>query len=346
MKMDNLDPLLDPRWEQLVGSHRAASVFHTRGWLRALAQTYGFRPMALTSSGAREELSDAVVFCEVRSGFTGTRLISLPFSDHAQPLLKEGGEAVELLQWMEAACTHGQWKYIELRPTGWETDPGSQLVATESFWLHTLDLTPSPEKLFRNMHKSCFQRRIRHAEHEHLVYERSATDRLIDDFYSLLQITRRRHGLLPQPREWFQNLMIGMNPNAEIRMVRKDGIPVAAILTLRHRGTVVFKYGCSDERFNHLAGMPLLLWRLIEESKFEGLEHVDLGRTEIANLGLAEFKDRTGATRTKMSYLRYPKSERTSGVQLSHLGGERQLLKFLPRVVATTMGRLVYRHIA
>jgi CelD/BcsL family acetyltransferase involved in cellulose biosynthesis len=346
MRINELDPLLDPRWEKLVAAHPAASVFHTRAWLRTLARTYGFRPVALTTAGAGEELSDGAVFCEVRSRFTGARLVSLPFSDHAQPLMNEGCEILALRQWMEAECARGKWKYAELRPTVWETGPGSPWVATESFWLHTLDLSPPLDKLFRNLHKSCFQRRIRHAEHEHLVYERSSSDRLVDDFYNLLLITRKRHRLLPQPRTWFQNLMAEMSPNAEIRIARTDGVPIAAILTLRHRETVVFKYGCSDERFHRLGAVPFLLWRLIEECKLEGLEQIDLGRTEIENLGLIEFKDRTGATRTKMGYLRYPKSEKTSGVQLSRLGMQRQLLSFVPGPLSSRMGQLVYRHIA
>jgi CelD/BcsL family acetyltransferase involved in cellulose biosynthesis len=346
MKIDILDPLLDPRWDQLVASHPSASVFHTSGWLNALAKTYGFRPVALTTAGAGEPLSDGVVFCEVRSSFTGARLISLPFSDHAQPLMNMDGDPLELQKWMEAEYVRGRWKYVELRPVAWDLDSDSPLVETESFWVHTLDLSPSLDKIFRNLHKSCFQRRIRHADHEHLTYERSSTAQLVDDFYNLLLITRRRHALLPQPREWFQNIMTELSPNAEIRVARKDGVAIAAILTLRHRGTVVYKYGCTDGRFHRLAGMPFLLWKMIEESKQEGFEQIDLGRTELANNGLIEFKDRMGTTRTKMSYLRYPKSEKASGVQLSRMGGERKLLTFLPGVVSSTMGRLVYKHIA
>lgn len=346
MKIDVLDPLLDPRWQRLVASHPSASVFHTSGWLKALARTYGFRTVALTSTAAGKQLSDGVVFCEVRSGFTGARLISLPFSDHCQPLFDGASDGLDLEQWMEGECARGKWKYLELRPIAWDSSPGSTLVATETYWLHTLDLAPSIERIFRNTHKSCFQRRVRHAEHENLVYERSATDRLVDDFYKLLIITRKRHMLLPQPREWFQNLMTEMHPNAEIRVARKDGVPVAAILTLRHRGTTVYKYGCSDARFHRLGGIPFLFWRLIEESKLEGVEQIDFGRTELENTGLTEFKDRIGTTRVQMSNLRYPKSEQTSGVQLSRMGGERKLISFLPNVVSSTMGRLVYRHIA
>jgi len=344
MNINHIDPLLDPRWEPLVSSHPAASVFHTRGWLAALAKTYGFKPIALTTAGAHEGLSDGIVFCEVRSRFTGARLISLPFSDHAQPLLHQNA-SLDLTGWIEGAG-YNQWKYVELRPTAWETDPGSPLVATEAFWLHTLDLSPSVEKLFRNLHKSCFQRRIRHAEHEQLTYERSRNDRLVDEFCALNLMTRKRHSLLPPPKAWFRNVMTEMNPSAEIRVARKDGISVAAILTLRHRDCVVFKYGCSNARYHRLGGMPFLLWRMIEESKAEGVERIDLGRTELENPGLIEFKDRIGTTRTKTSYLRYPKAARTSGVQLSKLGGERELLKFLPDTISSMMGSLVYKHIA
>ena len=38
-----------------------------------------------TSDGA--ELQSAIVFCRIRSGFTGARLVSLPFSDHCDPLV-------------------------------------------------------------------------------------------------------------------------------------------------------------------------------------------------------------------------------------------------------------------
>ena len=71
-----------------------------------------------------------------------------------------------------------------------------------------------------------------------------------------------------------------MSPNAEIRLARKGGVPIAAILSLKHRRTVVYKYGCSDEKFHHLAGMPFLFWKLIEESKDAGAEQIDFGRTD------------------------------------------------------------------
>ncbi|HEY5214960.1 MAG TPA: hypothetical protein VIJ38_18275, partial [Acidobacteriaceae bacterium] len=92
-----LDPLSDSRWPALVASHPQASVFHTHAWLSALKVTYGYRPLVLTTSAPRAPLTDAIVFCEVDSWLTGRRLVSLPFSDHCEPLLNEPAALAPLL---------------------------------------------------------------------------------------------------------------------------------------------------------------------------------------------------------------------------------------------------------
>ncbi len=345
MQIFTLDPLLDPRWDHLVASHPQASVFHRTGWLRALAKTYGYRPVVVTSASPGQQLSDGIAFCEIRSWITGSRLVSLPFSDHAQPLLSEKVDSLDVPKWLQTARPRFRWKYVELRPVSARPEWSRTLETSQSFWLHTLSLEPRIEQLFSNTHESSIQRRIRHAENGHLEYVRGASGELIDHFYDLLVITRKRHRLLPQPRIWFRNLMSEMSGDAEIRLVRMAGIPIAAILTLLHRGTVVYKYGCSDHRFHHLAGMPFLFWKLIEESKSQGLEQIDFGRTDFENRGLADFKDRLGTTRTMINYLRYSESQKTKPVQLSKRSAAGSLFALLPRVLSSALGRLVYPHI-
>jgi len=345
MRLYTLDPMQDPRWDDLVASHPRASAFHQRGWLKALAMTYGYRAMVLTSTPAGKPLSDGIVFCEVKSWITGSRLVSLPFADHCEPLLNETGDSLEFTEWMRTECGRQGWKYIELRPLVWEAPSGSPLAASQSFWFHTLSLAPSVEKIFGNLHKNCIQRRIRRAEREQLSYEKGCSEEILNDFYRLLMITRRRHKLLPQPRVWFRNLVGCMSPNVEIRLVRKDAVPIAAILTLRHGRTVVYKYGCSDETFHHLAGMPFLFWKLIEESKTAGAEQIDFGRTDLDNGGLVEFKDRFGTTRRRVTYLRYPESKAEKSVVATYLPVARHVFSVLPDALSSQMGRVLYRHI-
>jgi CelD/BcsL family acetyltransferase involved in cellulose biosynthesis len=340
-----LDPLLDNRWDELVARHPSASVFHERGWLEALARTYGYEPYVLTSSPFDEPLENGIVVCRVSSWITGTRLVSLPFSDHCEPLLNKSGEAEEFLSWMREACDLQQWKYLEFRPLSTPYPKEDGLQPSCSYWFHELDLEPSLDQIYRGLHKNSFQRKVQRAEHEALTCEAGRSEQLMEEFYRLLLNTRRRHQLLPQPRAWFRNLLECMGDKLQIRVARKDGVPIAAMLTLRHRASVVYKYGCSDEKFHNLGGMPFLFWRLVEESKASGAEKIDFGRSDLDNQGLIDFKDRLGTRRKLLTYYRYAKSAKRGVATLSDSRAIRQFFSLLPEAVSAAAGRVLYRHL-
>ncbi len=324
--------------------HPKASVFHHSGWLNALAKTYSYSPTVLTSAAPGEPLIDGVVFCEVRSWLTGNRLVSLPFADHVEPLLNDPTQIHGLDHWIRAERGHNHWKYVELRPLSGDCYSGDGVKVSQSFWFHALDLSPPIGQLFQRCHKSCIQRRILHAERQGLSYEKGRSDEVLNAFYQLLVITRKRHRLLPQPYFWFHNLLQCMGSNAEIRLLRRGGTPIAAIFTLRHRETVMFKYGCSDQRFHHLAGIPLLLWRLIEESKAQGADQIDLGRSELDNVSLSRFKDRLGAIRRQINYLRYAEDRPNRVLMTTRSPAIRAISSALPGAFSTRASALIYRH--
>lgn len=344
MQVYSLDPLSDQRWSDFAASYPGASVFHQSGWLRALASTYGYRPIVLTSTPPNAKLQDGLIFCEVKSLITGNRLVSLPFSDHAEPLRNGHESTFDMAKWIHTESARRHWKYVELRPVSGPLVTDYLMTPSRTFWLHTLDLSPPVNRLFQNLHKNSAQRRIRHAERQNLVYEKGSSAALVDEFYDLLIKSRRRLLLLPQPRVWFQNLMACTN--AEIRMVWKDGTAIAAILTLRHRGTVVYKYGCSNEKFHHLAGMPYLFWRLIEESKADNMQEIDFGRTDLDNHGLIRFKEQLGTMRRRINYFRSAELRRGRIPAASDFMAARKLCSVLPDSLSAIAGTLIYRHIA
>src|SRR5262245_27772405 len=284
-----IDPLEEPRWAAFVDKHPSASVFHTVGWLDALRRTYGYQPMVFTTSGPGTELTNGVAFCAVRSWLTGRRIVSLPFSDHCQPLVDSDRQLQELLGGVTSSMGVRPWKYVEIRPV---SQPVSDLLRTnaETYVLHTLDLRPDKDSLFYNFHKDCIQRKIRRAQREGLVYDEGTSDRLLNAFYELLVETRQRQHLPPQPLMWFRNLIACMGDRLKIRVAFHGVRAVAAILTLRFRQTLVYKYGGSDRHFSNLGGMQLLLWRAIEEAKRDGLTEFDLGRSDSTNQGLIDFR--------------------------------------------------------
>jgi CelD/BcsL family acetyltransferase involved in cellulose biosynthesis len=347
-----LSPVEDLRWGAFVQRHPDASVFHTPEWLSALRRTYGYEPFALTNSAPGEDLTNGLVFCRVRSWLTGERLVSLPFSDHCQPLVADDEELLNLVSALEEEQDARKWTYIEIRSTDQMGQTLAHFATAQSFCFHVLDLRPSEEDLFKSFHKDCVQRKVRRAEREGVEYESGRSERLLQIFYELLLLTRRRQRLPPQPLKWFQNVIACMGEKATVRVASKCGRPVASVLTLRHRDTLTYKYSGSDRAFSSLGGTQLVLWKAIQEAKHVGLSTFDLGRSNWDDRGLINFKERWGAMQSKLLYLR-PATRRTSqlpghlwwlkaAAAGTRIGG--QILSVAPRGMVTSAVRLLYRH--
>src|SRR5947208_1395400 len=184
-----LDPLLDPRWPEFLERHASASIFHSRGWLEALRRTYGYEPIVYTTSPPTTELANGLVFCRIDSWLTGRRLVSLPFSDHTEPLVDGEGELQYLLGCLERDRKKENWKYIEIRPLRRLPANSRGFEKSEVFYSHRLDLRPAIDVLFRSLHKSCIQRKIRRAERDSVTYEGGRSELLLRKFYHLLLLT-------------------------------------------------------------------------------------------------------------------------------------------------------------
>ena len=344
-----LDPTQDPRWAELVERHPKASVFHTVGWLTALRSTYGYQPVAFTTSSPSGELKNGLVFCRVDSWLTGRRLISLPFSDHCEPICDSAEEVNFLLRYLQTAMEHQEWKHLEVRPINGnfsQTDGKAGFVPAATYFLHTLDLRPEIDDVFRNLDKDSVQRRVHRAQQVGLVEKCGTSDDLLKEFYALLQITRRRHHLPPPPRAWFRNLIGCQGEALEIRLAYQNETPIAAILTLRFRDIVYYKYGCSDARFNKFGAMPWLLWKAIAAAKANGANEFDMGRTEEDNAGLLAFKNHWVPHPKQLVYWRFPEGAHSfDSAEGWKLRMAKHAFSHMPSGLLTFAGKLLYRHI-
>lgn len=348
MKLYQIDPIHDARWGKLVENHPRASVFHTTGWLQALKKTYGYRPVAFTTSPLNAELRNALVFCHVRSWLTGGRMVSLPFSDYCEPLFDSEPELNFIMEYLQADLEHRDWKYIEVRPVqgGFSRKgEGIGFQPARRYCLHRLDLRPDLDQIFHSLHKDSAQRRIRRAERAGIVHESGRSTRLLQEFYDLLVLTRGRHHLPPQPYLWFRNLVDCLGEAVSIRVAYKERVPIAAVLTLHFRDRVYYKYGCSDLRFKHLGVMPFLLWKTIEESKREGAEEFDLGRSESENEKLISFKNHWAQRPTQLVYWRFPAPDALALKETWKLSLAKRVFACVPGRLLAATGRLLYRHI-
>lgn len=345
MSVYTINPLEDRRWGCFLENHPQASVFHSTGWLDALRRTYDYEVVVLTTSPPGADLSDGVPFCKVGT-WLGKRLVSLPFSDHCEPLVSRREDLDEILEFAKGALAARRLKYLELRPRDVRLPgggPGRELGSSNTYCLHRLDLTPGASAVFGGFHRSCVQRAIRRAEREGLTYEAGASASLVATFHRLLRLTRRRHGVPPQPLAWFQNLAGCLGDHLTIRVASKDGRPIAGILTLTFRETIVYKYGGSDADYHRLGGMPYLFWRTIQEATQQGVKELDLGRSDWGQQGLLDFKDHLGAARSTLTYYRHP--EALSASDRWKIQAARGFVARLPEPVLSVAGRLFYRYL-
>jgi hypothetical protein len=344
--LHTLDPLSDERWRDFVWKHPKASVFHNPEWLEALRSSYGYRPIVYTTSPPGAPLTNGIVICCIDSWLTGSRLVSLPFSDHCDPLVDDSGDLITLLSFLTTSVDRDGYDYLELRPLSlfsYSDTLGGSVLPSKCFYVHVLDLQPSLDELFKGFHRSCVQRRIRKAEKESLFYEQGRSEELLTKFYQLLLLTRRRHQLPPQPVAWFRNLIACMGESLNVRVASKNGQAIAAILTLAHKDTIVYKYGCSDAKFHNLGGMQLLMWQAIQDAKLSCARCFDFGRSECDDEGLVAFKDHWGGMKRLITYYRYPAQVSESP---SHWGvrSAKAILKHLPGRAQMALGWLFYRH--
>jgi len=339
-----IDPLCDPRWVSLIENHPRASVFHSTNWLRALRTVYGYEPVAITTCPPGSPLTNGLVFCRIKSWLTGRRFVSLPFSDHCDSLVSDSSELDDLLLCMKRYVDEKKWRYVAIRPVSYAPSERTGFVKSRTYYFHRLDLRISAQELFHNFHKDCVQRKIRRAERESLRYEEGTSEILLQGFYELLVMTRRRQGLPPQPLDWFRGLVAVFGKDLKIRVAYKDDLPVASIMTLFHKKSMTYKYGCSNAALNRLGGMAFLFWKAIQDAKDNGLDELDMGRSETDNLGLIAFKKHWGAAATLLDYWAYP--DQAAG---SPSGWQerlaRRVVSAAPDVALMTLGKLLYRHI-
>ena len=342
-----IDPLRDDRWARLVARHPRSSIFHTAEWLSALQRTYGYEPISFTTSPPGRELESGLVFCEIESWLTGRRLVALPFSDHCEPLVNSAEELDVLILAAERHRVARASHYLELRTTA----SGAGVAhgrTSKNYLLHRLDLTPPVAEISSNLHRDCIQRKIRRATRDQIVCRDDRPDVLLASFYRLLVLTRRRHGLPPQPFSWFRNLIEVMGNRLNIAVAYKNDVPIAAILTLTHSGTIVYKYGCSDTRFNTSGATQLLLWRMILQAKQTGQAVIDFGRSDISAAGLIKFKERWGSSCTPLTYLRVGESRQPvhhAFTKPQWLGrAMRFSVEHAPTRVLSAASELIYRH--
>jgi len=343
MRHEFINPLTEPEWNNLLRGFRAATVFHSAEWARVLAEAYGYRPYyALFRDG--ERVVGMLPMMEVRSIWTGRRGVCLPFSDECTALVGAGITLQRLLQPIRDFGALHRWDYLELR--GGETDSSS--VETGQFFAHEIELESNDELQLRKLRDST-RRNIQRAEREGVEIQHFDSRDAMDIFYSLHCRTRRRHGLPPQPIRFFHLIhKYLIEPGSGfISLARFQSKWIAGAVFLRFGPQAVYKFGASDPTYQHVRANNLVMWQAICRLRNDDVSRLSLGRSEITDEGLLQFKRGWGGEEVRLPYYRigFRKRPVKSPAQAHGTGFSHKVIQRLPIPVLRLVGDLLYRHV-
>lgn len=336
-----INPLTYPGWDDLVLSSGKGSFFHSSQWARVLHEAYGYNPAYFIES-EKNKISVLLPFMEVRSALTGRRGVSLPFTDFCEPLLSEGRWTDYLSAYVIEYGKKAGWKYLEMR--GWPEALDYQ--ASAYYFGHSLDLTRSEEVIF-SLCRDSTKRNIKKALKEGVSVKVSTSKESMEHFCRMNFMTRKKHGLPPQPAQFFRKVYehIIAKGLGIIVLASYRGDAVAGSVFFHFGGKAIYKCGASEYSYQHLRANNLVMWEAISWYRNNGYHSLSFGRTEPQNDGLHQFKAGWGAVEQMINYYRYDlrRDAFVRGEQ-KITGVHNKIFSRMPNPLLRLSGNLFYRH--
>jgi len=337
-----INPITYPEWDSLLLSSENYSFFHTATWAKVLNETYGYKPCYFTHI-ENKTLHVAIPFMEVKSFFTGTRGVSLPFTDYCIPVIADYYNSQEPFTFLIEYGIKNGWNSIETR--GWELNTGNNSCSSP-FYVHNLSLSSDEDSLLNSFRNST-KRNIKKAGREGVTVSIDTTYESVKDFYYLNVITRKNHGLPPQPFVFFENIFHSIMAKDHGVVIRAhfEGKCVAAAIFFHIGKKVLYKYGASDNRALHTRANYLVMWEAIKWYGKNGYTNFSFGITEPNNTGLMQFKNGWTKNIKTIYRLKYDINKKKFVPYRSHVKGLHNFFfNVLPVPILKSIGALFYRH--
>ena len=290
-----------------------------------------------------------IPFMKIRSIFTGSRIVSLPFSDYCEPIIRNNESIINIINSVKK-INNNKFTYLDLK--GGESFL-QNVKKYSTGYVHKLDLIKDENKIYQGM-RSSNKRNIKKAEKEGIQIRFSKDYQSIVEFYKLNILTRQRHGIPPQPFKFFKNLydiLIKSGQCEIIEAVYENKVVASSVFFLFGK-KVIYKFGASDYNYQNLRPNDLLFWQAIKHYKDKSYEELCFGRTITEHESLRQFKLGWGTQEFAAPYYRYDfkKDIFISNGNFNYsspenLGMNQYIFQKIPKTLLKIIGTIAYKHI-
>jgi lipid II:glycine glycyltransferase (peptidoglycan interpeptide bridge formation enzyme) len=349
MKICIIDPVADSRWDKFVAGQEQSTIFHTSTWAQVIREAYGYIPRYYVLEDNAGQLRAVLPLYFIRSWLTGSRLVCLPFSDYCYPL-GDKADIELLLNSAKKEVDSGAASYLVLKGCENKLDPAQQgLLRRDYHLLYHIDLKPGVKALKEGFHHSV-KRGIHQAEQRGVTVRITQAEADLEQFYRLNVATRKKLGVLPQPKAFFNALYqhVIAKDMGFILLAEWEGKVIAGIIFLTHKDTIYYKYNASDESYLQKRPNHLAIWEALQYACARNFKNFDFGRCSPEEEGLRTYKSRWGAKEANLPYYYYPEITGFTTAPEDSLRYRlmRCFSQVMPQFVFRAAGSILYKHLA
>ncbi len=319
--------------DAFLDTHPDATPFHRRAWLEAVTRGCGHKGHYLIAGD--NVVTGIVPLHEVHSMLFGRALVSSGFAVGGGVLANDAAsvEALAAAAWtlaVETSCPT-----LELRggalPVNWAQDSTTYLkFARDLAQNDEAELLAIPRKQ---------RAEVRKALGNDLTVD--IGDRAAH--YAVYAESVRNLGTPVFPRSLFEAVLDAFGDDAGVLTVRKDGVPLASVLSLYHRGVVMPYWGGGTSAARRSRANDMMYFALMKHARGRGCTRFDFGRSKTGT-GAAAFKHNWGFEGVSLAYAKRSVGKAREINPLDPQYSRKvQLWQKLPLPIANILGPMIAR---
>jgi FemAB-related protein (PEP-CTERM system-associated) len=289
-------PADDEARDALVRAQPRGTFFHLSGWRNVVQRVFGHTPFDLVAVDG-DRLVGVLPLMACRGLRGGRALISVPYAVYGGVVGVDREVEHTLFRAAEQRALDLGVQRLELRCLD---DPGLDLPRSDLYSTFIKALPASAADVLPSMPKKS-RADARKARQEHgLVLDEGRW--FVADLARLFQRNKRSLGSPAMPARWFAELLKEFGDAATVHLVRREGQPLAAVMSFFFRDTVLaYHSGTADDVDRNYKASVFMYLALQEWSIDAGYKVFDFGRSR-KDSGPYHFKEHQGFAPRDLNY--------------------------------------------
>jgi FemAB-related protein (PEP-CTERM system-associated) len=304
VRLANLaDPQDLARMSAWVDGRADTTAFHRLAWGRAVASATGHDFLALVAEDSARALTGYLPLHAVHSPLFGRAMVSAGFAVDGGVIASDGASAQALCQAAWQLAERYSAPTLELRG-GWLPDDPRWTIKSNAHAGFIADLVadgPDADQKQLEWVPRKQRAEVRKGLANDLVVRTGTSPLDREQHYAVYATSVRNLGTPVFPRALFEAVLDGLGEDADILTVLHNDVPVASVLNLYHRGTVMPFWGGGVWAARGLRANDIMYYALMNHARRRGCTRFDFGRSKVGS-GAFSFKKNWGFEPSPLSY--------------------------------------------